>query len=196
MSPRSAKQFHEIRKHKKELIMETALELFAENGFHATSISQIAKKAGISKGLTYNYFESKKDILDELIEHGFNEIYGNFDINKDGVLTEEEFVLFIKQNFRLLHENLQHWKLFFSLMLQPFVTDSFAKDYKEKGAPVFQMLFDFIQSKGSKDPQGDLMAISSMLEGAFLYCVTAPEIFPAKIMEEKIITACFKILNN
>ena len=67
MSPRSAKQFKEIRKEKKDHIMEVALELFAENGFHATSISQIAKKAGISKGLTYNYFESKKELLDELI---------------------------------------------------------------------------------------------------------------------------------
>ena len=58
MSPRSAKQFKDIRKQKTELIMETALELFAENGFHATSMSQIAKKAGISKGLAYNYFEN------------------------------------------------------------------------------------------------------------------------------------------
>src|SRR5660397_145107 len=86
MSPRSAKQFKEIRKEKKDLIMEVALELFAENGFHATSISQIAKKAGISKGLPYNYFESKKELLDELITHGFNSIFENFDLNQDGVL--------------------------------------------------------------------------------------------------------------
>ena len=69
MSPRSAKQFDEIRKQKKELILESALELFAENGFHATSISQIAKKAGISKGLIYNYFESKNEILNLSLIH-------------------------------------------------------------------------------------------------------------------------------
>ena len=196
MSPRSAEQYDTIRKQKKELIMETALELFAEKGFHATSISQIAKKAGISKGLTYNYFESKKEILEELIDHGFSTIYNSFDLNKDGILTEEEFKHFIKNNFSLVRENLQHWKLFFSLMLQPMVADTFAKDYEEKGAPYFKMMYDFILSKGSKDPQGDLMAISSMLEGAFLYCVAAPDIFPMDIMEEKIINACFKIING
>lgn len=196
MSPRSAKQYDDIRKQKKDLILDVALELFAESGYHATSISQIAKKAGISKGLTYNYFESKKDILDEVIAQGFEEIYNNFDLNKDGVLTEDEFVFFIKQNFKLVRENLQRWKLFFSLLLQPQVTDTFAKDYEEKAAPVFQMLFAFIQSKGSKDPEGDLMAISSMLEGAFLYCVIAPDIFPIETMEDKIINSCFKIING
>ena len=74
MSPKSAKQFNDIRTQKKELIMNVALELFAENGFHATSISQIAKKAKISKGLTYNYFESKKEILDEIIKKGFDSL--------------------------------------------------------------------------------------------------------------------------
>lgn len=196
MSPRTTEQFGKIRQEKKELIMGTALELFAENGYHPTSISQIAKKAGISKGLTYNYFESKKDILDELIEHGFDTIFQNFDINHDGILTEEEFIHFIKQNFKLLRENIQHWKLFFSLLLQPQVADTFAQDYEKRGEPMFLMLLNFIQSQGSKDPEGDLMAISSMLEGAFLYCVVAPGIFPMEVMEEKIINACFKIIKN
>ncbi len=196
MSPRSAKQFDDIRLQKKELIMGAALELFAENGFHGTSISQIAKKAGISKGLTYNYFESKKDILDELITHGFNSVFENFDFNQDGVLTEQEFIQFIKQIFNLLRDNMEHWKLFFSLMLQPQVSKSFSQDYKEKGEPMFQILFKFIESQGSKDSEGDLMAISAMLEGAFLYLIVAPDVFPMEIMEDKIINACFKIING
>ena len=196
MSPRTSKQLDKIRQKKKDLIMEVSLELFAENGFHATSISQIAKKAGISKGLAYNYFENKKDILDELITHGFNSIFQNFDINKDGILTKEEFTHFIKMNFKLLRENLKHWKLFFSLMLQPQIAETFSKDYEEKGAPMFQMLYNFIKSQGSSDPEGDLMVISAMLEGAFLYAVAAPDIFPMKIMEEKIVNACFKIVKG
>ncbi len=194
--PRSQEQYDEIRKQKKELIMGVALELFAKNGYHATSISQITQKAKISKGLIYNYFESKKEILDELIAHGFDEIYDNFDLNKDGTLTEDEFVYFIKQSFKLVHENSQHWKLFFSLLLQPSITETFAKDYREKAAPVFNMLLNFIQSKGSKDPEGDLIAISSMLEGAFLYYVAMPGYFNKEKIEITITDACFRIINN
>jgi len=196
MSPRTSKQFDRIRQEKKELIMETALELFAENGYHATSISQIAKKAGISKGLTYNYFESKKEILDNLITHGFDSIFESFDLNHDSVLTEEEFIHFIRENFRLLRENLKHWKLFFSLLLQPSVSDNFSKDYAEKGAPMFQMLFSFLKSQGSIDPEGDLMVLSAMLEGAFLYLIVAPEVFPMKIMEEKVINSISRLIST
>ena len=196
MSPRSAKQFDDIRKQKKKLILNTALELFAENGFHATSINQIAKKAGISKGLTYNYFESKKEILDEIIQEGFDTIYSNFDINQDGVLTEEEFIYFIRQNFQLMRENIRYWKLYYSLMLQPKVAESFQKEYLEKANPLLGKLLQFVVSKGSKDPEGDMLVISALLEGAYLFAITAPEMFPEKIMEDKIIKACFKIING
>ena len=67
MSPRTEKQFEEIRVSKKALIQETALELFATKGYHSTSISMIARTAGISKGLLYNYYESKEDLLNEML---------------------------------------------------------------------------------------------------------------------------------
>lgn len=196
MSPRSAKQFNDIRKQKKELIMETALELFAENGFHATSISQIAKKAKISKGLTYNYFESKNDILNEIIQEGFDTVYSNFDLNHDGILTDEEFVHFIRQSFKIMRENLRYWKLYYSLMLQPKVAESFNDEYMEKAKPILEMLYHFIAKKGSKDPEGDTMTISALMEGAYLFFVTAPNLFPAQALEDKLVEACFKLIRN
>ncbi len=194
--PKSPEQFDDIRKQKKQLIMDTALELFAENGFHATSISQIAAKAKISKGLTYNYFGSKNEILDEIMTQGFNEIYDNLDINHDGVLIEDEFKYFIHENFRLVRENLHYWKLFFSLLLQPKVSVAFADRYQKKAGPIFEMLFQFIVSNGSKAPEKDLMAISSMIEGAFLYMVAAPDVFPVEKLEEAVIDNCLKIIKT
>ena len=198
MSPRTSEQFKRLRQDKKSLIMEAALELFAERGFHGSSISQIAKKAGISKGLTYNYFESKNEILEEIIDHGLHEIQSLFDPNHDGILTEEEFISFINKSFDIVKNNLRHWKLFFSLMLQPIVSESFMSKYLKVGEPTFKMMYDFIAGKGSKDPEGDLMIISAMIEGAFLYAIVAPEIFPIDVMKEKINDGISRIihLNN
>ena len=194
--PKRPEQLGDIRKQKKQLIMDTALKLFAENGFHATSISQIAKKANISKGLTYNYFKSKDNILNEIMEQGFNEIYDNLDINHDGVLTEKEFIFFIKENFRLVRENLEYWKLFFSLLLQPKVSVTFSEKYQEKAEPIFKMFYQFIEASGSKNPEQDLMSVASMIEGAFLYVVAAPEVFPVEKMEEAVVINSLKIIKG
>ena len=196
MSPKSAKQFNDIRTQKKELIMNVALELFAENGFHATSISQIAKKAGISKGLTYNYFESKKEILDEIIKKGFDSIYSDFDLNNDGVLSEEEFRHFVWHTFKIMRENTEFWKLYFSLMFQPKITESFQHDYSEASQKIFRIFYQFVANSGSKNPESDMLVISSLLKGAYMTGVTAPHIFTSDKLDDKIIDACFKILKR
>ncbi|MGV8093361.1 MAG: TetR/AcrR family transcriptional regulator [Mangrovibacterium sp.] len=195
--PRSKEQLEQLRKEKKNLIMDVALELFAKNGFHATSISEISQKAGISKGLIYTYFTSKQEILKEITDAAIGKIYKNFDLNKDGILTKEEFIFFIRESFRIVKENLIFWQLYTALILQPGVIDSFGKEYKKydgKAQPLVQQILDFLKLNDSEDPQGDLMVISSMLKGAFVYAITTPEFFPLDVLEEKIIHACLRLI--
>lgn len=54
---------------KKQLIIESALELFSEQGIEATSIQQITDKCGISKGAFYLSFKSKDELIYSLIDH-------------------------------------------------------------------------------------------------------------------------------
>lgn len=51
---------------KKDKILAAALDLFANEGYNATSTSKIAKHAGVSEGLIFRHFESKKGLLDAL----------------------------------------------------------------------------------------------------------------------------------
>lgn len=48
---------------RRKQIIDAAMELFDQNGYSNTKISDITKKAGISKGLAYHYFQSKEDII-------------------------------------------------------------------------------------------------------------------------------------
>jgi AcrR family transcriptional regulator len=50
-------------------ILETALKVFASNGFKGTSIKDIAEAAGISQGLMYHYFTSKENLLEATVEY-------------------------------------------------------------------------------------------------------------------------------
>jgi len=49
-------------------ILEAALAVFAERGYHASSIDDIAREGGISKALIYEHFVSKQDLYAELLE--------------------------------------------------------------------------------------------------------------------------------
>lgn len=118
MSPRTPKQFNEMREEKRALIMDVALEHFAKEGYYNTPISHIAKHAGISKGLMYNYFESKEDLLTEIINRSMHNLSEYFDPDKDGHLSEEEFELFVRKLFTLLRENPAFWRLFYQLLMQ------------------------------------------------------------------------------
>ena len=53
--------------HKRRAILDKAAELFAEEGFDRTSISQISAACGVSKALVYHYYNSKDDLVFDVI---------------------------------------------------------------------------------------------------------------------------------
>lgn len=58
---REPKQKRSIEK--KNRIIEAGYQLFLEKGYYKTNTAEIAKRAGVSTGIVYNYFEDKKDIF-------------------------------------------------------------------------------------------------------------------------------------
>ena len=56
-----------MKESKKEIIMHTALSLFAKKGFYVTTIADIAKEMNMSVGNMYNYFSSKESLAKELL---------------------------------------------------------------------------------------------------------------------------------
>jgi AcrR family transcriptional regulator len=52
----------------KENILHTALRLFAQNGYEATSVSDIAGELGMTKGALYKHYKNKRDIFDSIVE--------------------------------------------------------------------------------------------------------------------------------
>ncbi len=53
---------------RRESILEHAIRLFAENGFDATSVSQVAAGAGVTEGLVRHYFRNREGLLAEATE--------------------------------------------------------------------------------------------------------------------------------
>jgi len=54
---------------KREKILETALKLFVDHGFHGTATGKIAKEAGVANGTVFNYFKTKDELVVALYVH-------------------------------------------------------------------------------------------------------------------------------
>ena len=53
-------------KEKEQKIMDAALKLFVENGFHGTSTAKIARTAGVATGTLFHYFKTKEELINRL----------------------------------------------------------------------------------------------------------------------------------
>lgn len=187
MAPRTEQQYEQIREQKRTLILQAALELFADEGFHNTSISKIAKSAGISKGLMYNYFESKEALLKEIVISGFSDLTGTFDPNHDGILTTEELEYFINETFETLKSNTKYWKLYFAIMMQPSVLKMFEDDFAKIIRSIFKMLEEYFRRKDYKNPELESKLFGAILDGLAFHYVTDPSNFPLEEVKKTLI---------
>ena len=126
--PRTKEQNIAIRAEKKKIIMDSALQLFAEKGFEHTCINCIAQHAGISKGLMYSYFESKDDLLYQILASGMQTVIENFYPE----MTMEEFLTGIEKTFDHLAENRDFVKLYTIISVQPKVSQNLIEMVGEK----------------------------------------------------------------
>jgi AcrR family transcriptional regulator len=118
--PRTKEQNEALRAEKKQIIMDAALTVFAEAGYAMTSIDQIAKRAGVAKGLIYAYFESKEHLLHQILEFGVKQMSeGLFPEN----MTPEMFVESVEKMCDNIVTYRDYFKLYTALSVQPEVTN-------------------------------------------------------------------------
>jgi len=187
MCPRTEKQFEVIRKEKIELIKNTALKLFAANGYHSTSISKIADSAKISKGLIYNYFKSKEDIFSEIIEMGIDKMFENFTPNEDGHLEVEGMQNYIETIFKSLKENIDFWKFYYQIFVQADAQHILKAKMEKIMANFMITIVDYFHKQGFKDPQIEAMIFGALLDGIGLDYTIHPELIPLNEIKENLI---------
>ncbi|MFH0974433.1 MAG: TetR/AcrR family transcriptional regulator [Spirochaetota bacterium] len=90
-------------KDKRQAVLDAAMIVFSRTGFHETHVDEIAELAGVAKGTVYRYFQSKEDILREIIKAN-NE-----------VLTKDLMIIFNKDGhiLELIKEAIEYYVEFF-----------------------------------------------------------------------------------
>lgn len=103
----------------KERIINVALEEFAQNGYKAASTNMICKKANISKGSLYHYYDSKEKIYITVVRHVIDSFKRNISINikdsnKKGIDYVEEY---FDIKFKFFRENPLYSKIIVNLVI-------------------------------------------------------------------------------
>lgn len=83
-----------------------AARLFAERGYHGTSIGDLAEALGVQKGSLYAHIKSKQDLLYETMMEGARAFHGMLDAIDDGLPAVEKIRLAMRGHLRVVREQL------------------------------------------------------------------------------------------
>lgn len=108
------------RQERERLILRAAGALFAERGYHATSLEDIAARVGIAKGTIYLHFASKDDLVVAMLRHGLTYYLKALDDALESAPTPREKLLAVIDQFTSSQYN-EGFKTFMALMQNPTI---------------------------------------------------------------------------
>ncbi|XVV11507.1 TetR/AcrR family transcriptional regulator [Actinoplanes sp. CA-131856] len=101
------------REDTRQRLFEAAVELIAEQGFSATTVDDIALRAGVAKGTVYYNFKSKTDLFEELLRYGVGLLTAEFQAAVEGLPPREAVAALVRSQL----EYIRRYRAFAQLLL-------------------------------------------------------------------------------
>ncbi|MFY0802578.1 TetR/AcrR family transcriptional regulator [Peribacillus frigoritolerans] len=188
--PRTPEENDRIRQASKEKIRTAAMELFMKQGYYTTSISDIAKQAGISKGLLYNYYKGKEELLSEMVEARIREVVEVMEEAFTLNTPREQLEHIINGAIDNILQKPEVHRFYLHLQTQPESDEELIKYSHlilEENARQFEFQCKIFESMGEKDPRKRSLYFSSVLQGIMLMISTYQQGFPVEEIKNQII---------
>ncbi|MDR0270504.1 TetR/AcrR family transcriptional regulator [Paenibacillus sp.] len=188
--PRTQAENERIRQIAIDKIRNAAMELFMQKGYHATSIDDVAKHANISKGLLYNYFKGKEELLATMVQTRIDELIFVMDAASAIVKPDEQLKYIVAGAIDNVGQKPEVFRFYLHLQTQPESDEVLAKYSKlliEESARQFNLQCEMFEKLGVKEPRKRSVYFSSVLQGIMLMISTYPQQFPIEEMKAEII---------
>lgn len=167
-------------------ICKTALSLFASRGYDATTVEMVASTAGVSKGLVYNYFENKEELLIESFMEAFEHLEQAFGEQAVPESPQKTVQLFIDGLFDYFTEHVGFWRLQASIMMQPSVPQRLRTAMMDKLRSYITLFEQLFAASGIPDAKGEAWILAASLDGTMLYYMFAPDECPLDTIRKNI----------
>lgn len=188
--PRSQEDNERIRQLAKENIRTSAMEIFIEKGYHRASIDDVAKRAGVSKGLMYNYYKGKEELLAEMVEHRVREIKAVMETAVSLEGSADQLMHIIDGAIDNVYERPQVFRFYLHLQTQPeedLVLAKYSRILNQEMAEQFKVQTRMFEQLGAAQPQVRSLYFSSTLQGIMLMVSTYPEHYPVSGVKQQLI---------
>ena len=154
-------------------ILDAATTVFAEKGFHPTTIKDIAKVAGIADGTIYNYFENKTALLLGILDRLNETERRDEDLAQATVMDMRTFMrAYFRQRFTVQLDNLEVFQVVLSeIMVNKELREQY---YRQIVEPTFTLAEKYFQTLIDQhkarpvDVALTMRAISSMFLGLII----------------------------
>ena len=81
----------ELQQEKRRLILRAAIRVFAEKGYHACRVQDVASEAGVAYGLVYHYFSSKEELLETIFRRTWSRMLDAIEeVERSGAPAREQ----------------------------------------------------------------------------------------------------------
>lgn len=175
-------------------ILNAAINLFGERGYERTSVSALAKAAGIGKGTIYSYFSSKNEILLAFCEEELAFIYSEIKkkLDPDAPLAEKMLLVFMSE-FRFVTKNKEFGRTLLREMTFPKeITIDKSLKIEERFLDLFVRLLQEAQEKGVLRTDIEL----TIAGGHFysLYLMTLSAWYSGRLLSEEDVQETLKLL--
>lgn len=197
MSPRSKKINEAIRNVSKQAIADAALHLFIHQGYLNVTVDQIAQKAGVSKGLMYNYFSGKEELLSFIIERMMSEMIGFNETILREKNPQKKMKLTLTTTFKLMREKADFWKTIMPVITQKAISEKMEQGLKAVFVALTKDLEKMFKACGVKNAKLEAYQLGAMLDGiAWQYFFLFADDYPLDNMEKALLRKYHKLLKN
>ncbi|HZH58018.1 MAG TPA: helix-turn-helix domain-containing protein [Metabacillus sp.] len=122
----------ERKEETRKLLLESAVEIFAEFGFHGSSVEKIAEHAGFSKGAVYGHFDSKEDLFLALLERQMELHIKNVHQLIEQQYSLSEIIDQMEEYFHMVKEENRTWSMLnMEFLLYAMRNESARKQWSE-----------------------------------------------------------------
>lgn len=172
---------------KKELILHTALRLFAEQGYDRTPTSQIAREANVSEGLIFRHYGNKAGLLEAIIRAGAGQVHESMLPYEREADPRAAITLHIRESFRFVREHAAFWRLVHQMRHQPAVQKSAGPQIGAFQRSVAERLTNQFRLLGAAQPEQEALLLFALIDGITLQYLQMPDTYPLEVMQHFLI---------